>query len=799
MHWGRLQRELGEPQAVHTLQRAVTTASTVFSRLDPRTSCALNDLATVYKLLCRLDEAEACYREALFIDRVLHGDNHPETLIGMTNLGLMLLQRGNADDLDDARILLRHVRDVDRRRLGQDHPDIANDHINWSAILRNDGDWAGAEAELREALRILTGGGWHPAAAPASLLSSLGTIVAAGDPSRLGEARELHVQALAASRRLFGDSHVDIAADLRAIGVIDVRLGDPSRGYDSLQRACIVEDVYTVQALLAGSERQRAIIAEHSRVGLHLNISLVLRHLRDKPEALRSCLDLVLRRKGIELELLALQQDVLLGTDDPFVVGALQEMARLRNCAARHAHRGSVPPRDGESDLQLADLKSQRDQLEAKLAEYVPASQLLRRLRVGVAEVAHRLPEDSALVEFVRVDVADFDTREATGESGWGEPRYVAFLLRSSTSGGVELVDVGAANLIDEMIARFNDAIVDHGFGWSDRIADLGVSLRERLFDSVARVLGDCRRLILAPDGALSLLSFQALPFEGGYLVDHYDITYIGVGRDLLGAGLSTYEPAPAVVAAAPDFDLGAPAPSELDHEDVLTAWTPGEPFASLEATAQEGVQVAQVLGVEPLLGDKVRKNVLLALASPVVVHVATHGWFVPLSSQGRHAPTPSPGGLAEHPLMRSCLALAGVNASIQGHQPPPDAGNGVLTADEVCSWDLRATRLVVLSACETGVGDIHHGEGVYGLRRAFAIAGARAMVMSAWVVADETAREFMKRFYTQLEKGAAVSSALRHAQLSVKRTHPEPYHWAAFVLIGEPAMTITLDRAPLA
>src|SRR5439155_11500639 len=121
------------------------------------------------------------------------------------------------------------------------------------------------------------------------------------------------------------------------------------------------------------------------------------------------------------------------------------------------------------------------------------------------------------------------------------------------------------------------------------------------------------------------------------------------------------------------------------------------------------------------------------------------------------------------------------------GGDVPPEAEDGMLTAEDVSGMDLLATDLVVLSACETGLGDVRIGEGVFGLRRAFVVAGAKTLVMSLWKVPDAQTQELMPDFYRRLQNGEPRAEALRQAQLSLKARHPDPYFWGAFICLGEP------------
>jgi CHAT domain-containing protein len=151
----------------------------------------------------------------------------------------------------------------------------------------------------------------------------------------------------------------------------------------------------------------------------------------------------------------------------------------------------------------------------------------------------------------------------------------------------------------------------------------------------------------------------------------------------------------------------------------------------------------------------------------------------------------------ADNPLLRSGLALAGANSFLAHQHLPEEAEDGLLTGEDVTGLDLLDTELVVLSACETALGTVKIGEGVFGLRRAFFQAGAKTLVMSLWKVPDEATRELMTEFYRRLLDGEGRAEALRQAQLSMKAKHPSPYFWGAFICQGDPASLPTWGDPP--
>ena len=216
------------------------------------------------------------------------------------------------------------------------------------------------------------------------------------------------------------------------------------------------------------------------------------------------------------------------------------------------------------------------------------------------------------------------------------------------------------------------------------------------------------------------------------------------------------------------------------------------------------------MLGVKALVDTSASKGQLQAMRSPRILHIATHGFFLPdqepapgrkgsqAAKQGDTPTERNAGELSrsvENPLLRSGLVLAGANAWLQGKELPAEDGDGILTGEDASGLDLLSTELVVLSACETGLGDIRVGEGVFGLRRAFMLAGAKTLVMSLWKVPDAQTQMLMERFYKRILEGAPREEALREAQLAVKDSYPEPFYWGAFICQGDPGPLPPIGR----
>jgi CHAT domain-containing protein len=312
----------------------------------------------------------------------------------------------------------------------------------------------------------------------------------------------------------------------------------------------------------------------------------------------------------------------------------------------------------------------------------------------------------------------------------------------------------------------------------------------------VRAALGDARLVLVSPDGSLNLIPFGALVDEAGrYLVENYTINYLTSGRDLLRFRTQVPSRQQPFVFAGPNYDLtGQPAAPprpatgrrQRSGDPTLLHWT------SLQGTEEEARSLGSVLpGAKVLTGREATERALKSVAGPRILHVATHGFFLPdqersaqlnLTNLGQSAVAgPSAGGIS--PLLRSGLSLAGANRRDGG-----EGEDGVLTALEASGLDLLGTKLVVLSACDTGVGEVKNGEGVYGLRRALVLAGSECQMTSLWLVDDTATQELMTDFYARVLRGEGRAEALRQVQLKMlgsdERKHP--FFWASFITVGD-------------
>jgi CHAT domain-containing protein len=265
---------------------------------------------------------------------------------------------------------------------------------------------------------------------------------------------------------------------------------------------------------------------------------------------------------------------------------------------------------------------------------------------------------------------------------------------------------------------------------------------------------------------------------HGRYLVRQYAVTYLTSGRDLLRMQVAREAKSGPVLIANPDFGEPAVAGVTANRSEVY--------FAELKGTELEVSAIHKLFPeAQVLTGSQASEEALKHVEAPWFLHIATHGFFLekPTAAKtGNGTPAQVDRAVLENPLLRSGLALAGANLNHAG------TDDGIFTALEASGLDLWGTKLVVLSACDTGLGEFRNGDGVYGLRRAFFLAGAQTMVMSMWPVSDYATRQIMTSYYTGLSQGLGRGEALRRTQLALmgREGLRHPFYWASFVQAGD-------------
>jgi len=445
-----------------------------------------------------------------------------------------------------------------------------------------------------------------------------------------------------------------------------------------------------------------------------------------------------------------------------------------------------------EYQQRLTSLRNKKEDLEAEISKRSAEFRSQSR-EVTLAGVQAAIPGDAALIEFVVY--RPYDPKKEPSADAYGEPHYIAYVI--TPRGEVQWRELGPAAEIDARVLAWRQSLSDPLRKDEHQLAR---AVDQKLMEPLRGLLGAATHILVSPDGALNLVPLAALVDEHGrYLIERLQITYLTSGRDLLSLQVRRESRQPPVVFADPAFGEPAlvavnagvktnPAGTRpaVDYSRIFFGPLPG---AADEMRALKTLMPAAVF----VTGEQATKAALKKLSGPTLLHIATHGFFLTEAGTATAGNTSAIGTRAgsagikiDNPLLRSGLALAGANQSSKT--------DGVLTALEAAGLNLWGTQLVVLSACDTGLGEVKNGDGVYGLRRAFVLAGAESQLMSLWPVSDRSTRDLIVGYYRALLGGAGRGAALRQTQLQMLKIKPHPYYWAGFIQTGEWA---DLERKP--
>ena len=708
----------------------------------------LNNLALLDSSLGDYEGAEVYFQRALRIRMARLGADNLATVMTLSQLGLLYVREG-----DDARAepLLVQAVAMQEKISQADGPDIARSLMQLAMLYDRRKLYDKAEPLHARAMeirrRIL--GDEHPEFA-ASLAALARHNHAQG---KLAEALPLYEQALKIDDEALGENHPDTLAIASDLAFLKIELRQPD---DATQLARDVADAQ--QNMLNGVF---TFAPEQQRMEFERTIEPC-----DLPAALADAdllAEMVLRTKGVVLDSLLEDEAITRAERDPEVRDMMEKRRLLL------AQMGSEDASGGDlsgAPQALADrrkLEQEEQQLEASLADKgVGSGKTRRALATGVSEVQEALTGEAALVEYVAYN-------RYTGHLG-SEPAYGAVVLTRDAP--CQWVPLGAAAEIEAQVRQDQKYMRKRV-----REAALAEVLRG-LYQSLCRPVlaalpNGIHRLIISPDADLNFISFATLlDADDHFLADDFELNYVSSGRDLLQKPGLMPRTKRLVVFADPDYNH-LPDGAALDRAKVVAG--DDDLLASLPGTEREAAFLQQEakrdgLDAQVYRGADASEANLAKQDSPYVLHLATHGLYLSQDDAPNLPVGPGGGGnaLAAQPMTRSLLALAGAAVTLRdwkkGIFPPPE-NDGVLTAQEAANLNLDHTWLVVLSACDTGGGEARAGEGVLGLRRGFAEAGAQNLLMTLWMADDAETADLMEAFYREALRSGDAPGALARVQ----------------------------------
>jgi CHAT domain-containing protein/Tfp pilus assembly protein PilF len=767
---------------------------------------ALNNLASLDYKEGKYADAEPLYVRAIRIDSKALGPDAPAVATDLNNTALLLLHERK---YADARDLFERGLAIDEKAL-PDKTEVALCLTNLATVDEAQGKFADAEPRLKRAMSIDEKVSGAESASVAVDLNNLAVVYAA--TGRSAEAEALYNRLLAIHEKLLGPDHPDMATDLLNFAMLYANQGKVAQAQPLFNRS--------FDNLFHQFQYNFSFMTENERLGFLDTVaedfpayfSFVHRYHDKDPALIGAMYNMLLWEKGFISGSVADMRRQIEASSDP---EALRLLARLAQDRTTMAALLNQQPQDRSTwQQQIQQLRTESDETEKALVQRSARFAERKKIdRTTWQQVRDALGPDEAAVEFARFRYYDGKWTDTSD--------YAALVITRESKDQPEYIPLGESSLIEgDAFTHFRSHLQTRGIAVEDAALP-GQDAYTLLWKPVEPALRGKTRIYVSPDGIQNQipLGIIARP-DGKLLMEAYDLRIVSSTRDILRP-TTAHAGTTALLVGNPVFALTEAEqriaqqhlnlPRTLAQPDavasvpakVLRDQGSGTTLAPLPGTGAEINAIADLMQQRQwktsiYTGDSALKRVLERSDSPRIIHLATHGFFLP-DQQLKAADLESQQfgqkldiGL-EDPMLRSGLYFAGANRTLAGQPSAPDIDNGVFTAMEAANLDLRGTELVVLSACNTGQGDVKNGEGVFGLRRALEEAGAQHVLMSLWSVPDRETLELMKSFYSKWLAGTEVHAALQQAQLEmrakVKAEHDGrdlPFYWGAFVLVGK-------------
>ncbi len=799
---GGLLRAQGEyAKAEPFLRDALAMCQKLYPNGHPDLALGLNNLGALLKDQGEYAKAERFYRDALAMHQKLYPDGHPHLANNLNNLGTLLQARGEYAQAEpfyrDALQMYQKLYPPERCPDG--HPELAMSLNNLGALLEAQGDYAKAEPFYRDAL-AMSQKLYPPARYPdghaelAGSLNNRGSLLKA--QGEYAKAERFYRDALAMHQKLYPkerypDGHSQLATSLANLGSLLKAQGEYAKAEVCIRDAAAMyaAQLRTFADLKAEAEALNLLAAFPLTRDDFLTVS---RHLSPRAEHYQP----VWQQKALLARIFERRQLDLLGSADD---QTRQLALELRSARERLARLTVVPLPDPKAHAErLRKLTEEKEVAEQKLARHLKVTAPTgQRASATPDDLLRALPENATFVDLIRYVSFDQDPQVRGAKGMLRTPRYLAFVLRKGQP--VQRVELGEAQPIETALKQWRRDIIDEQRDRKVTPSGAGARLSELVWQPLAKhIPADTATVYLCPDADLTSLPWASLPgrAKGKVLLEEHALALVPHGPWLverLRPGADTQDGAGTLLAVgAVAYDRAPDDARPLAEDRITAARDRGGRRArwpDLQGAGRELEQVIARAGPREVVARKGADAGIARVAADLerarYAHLATHGFFDDRGTRSVLQLTDDDyrrgmngeriGAGLRSPLLLSGLVLAGANRKGKDSPETWAADGGVLLGEDIVGCNLHGMELAVLSACETGLGDVAGGEGVYGLQRAFHVAGCRNVVASLWQVEDEATAALMNLFYARLWHPDAARrlpplQALREAQLTLYR-----------------------------
>jgi CHAT domain-containing protein len=785
----------------------------------PDYAYCIGSLATLYQSLGNYSKAEPLLIEVIDLRKKTLGVEHPDYAFSMNSLATLYTKMGENEKTEK---LYAEVIQLIENSVGKKHPYYALGLNNLANLYADLGKFRLAENLYSEIIEIQEAafGRDHPEFAFS--LNNLGDLYVSS--GRYDEAEKLYLEVIKIREKVIGKEHPDYASCLISLSHIYEIQNKLVESEALLDEFFNTTNLNLRKSLTFLSEQELARYVALNNDADIISAYQVARQVKNNPEGILPALsyDQSLFQKGFLLSATSKLTERVIS--DPDTEETYNQLKSYRRMLAQEYSRPII---DRDASIVL-ELEEKANIAEKKLAKTVvgfeEANRPLKWHEVQMAlsqkDASERMK--SAAIEFVHFNMGFPGSVDSILYGallllpGGDQPQFVSLFSESEM---LQMLQTNQPN---------KSTYIEHLYAWRERdtvdmiengrsLVKLGrqkKTLYELIWEKIeAADLKDVKTIYYAPSGILHRINMGAIAIdENQRLSDRYNLIAVNSTRQIVTgeSDRTNTMGSNAIVYGGIQFEAdttGIVPQDESEYPLLATRslaavaedstlrggtwqylhWTQKEAEVISTTLSKGGLKTQHRSGLEAT-EESFKAMGQSNIASPRVLHIATHGFFFPDPAQETavSAEDATVFKWSDNPMIRSGLILAGGNYAWQNGKPvSPDKEDGILTAYEISQMNLSNTELVVLSACETGLGDIQGNEGVYGLQRAFKIAGAKYLIMSLWQVPDRETMEFMTTFYKNwLEGKMTIPDAFRKTQGEMRDRFGDVFSWGAFVLV---------------
>ena len=709
---------------------------------------ALNNQAMLFQTIGRYEEADAVIKQAISIAEKLQNNKSKNHLKFLSNQALLYRQMGKYPEAEAIYLGME-------KRLGKNNPDYASMLNNQAALYMVMGKEDKVEELLKKSAGIYKASFGEDNPAFARATSDLGNFYRY--KTRYAEAEPLLDKALKIRESTLGRNHPLFVQSKEDLAILHWKKGSVDQALPLYSEVMTKSLDFVNHYFAPMSEAEKTKYWDVLSPRFQRFYNFAVEANAQHPAVIQDLYDYQIATKALLLNSTnKVKQAIMSGKDAQLIKDYLSWLDQKETLARLYAYSKEELK---IQEINLDSLETAANAMEKKLsAKSTAFSAGYSTQKLSYNQIRNLLTDTEAVVEIIHIKKYD---QIFTADS-----KYAALIL-TKASEVPKLVLLENGQMLDTRYSKFYRNAIQQ------RIAD--EYSYDQFWSPIETELNGKKLIYISPDGTYNQLNLNTIKRpDGNYVISQFDLVTIGNSKDLIE--LKRKKPKVpkknATLLGFPDYGPGeiAVLPGTKVEIDGVSK--------VLKASGYQVKQFTQKLATEANLKS---------IKGPTLMHIATHGYFLKDVENTGSAFGVSLENANDNPLLRSGLMLAGAGITASGKRMPnlESNDNGILTAYEAMNLNLEGTDLIILSACETGLGDIKAGEGVYGLQRAFLVAGADALIMSLWKVDDAATQQLMTNCYSSWIKLGNKQKAFKQAQMQLMAKYKDPYYWGAFVMMG--------------